>query len=364
MGIYDQYNYLGKNNITATSSDFTNMVGEDGVKEVVKKVFLGGNVRDVTEFITQRRLINSYSAMIDLYLKELGAKIETTQNYTRYVAEDLMESKSDAKKLDLWLLGLTQKGLDNIVRTQENIIDYQCSFAESMDNAVKNLKSEYGELKGTIEINDRKLDLSWNVISYMLMAMGAQTLSIRGSEKSMNGKMFEKLVLGSILSVMEFTFLAEPPTKIDKNKKYFWLSNMDENERETDATVIYNGIAVSIDIGFIGKGNPEITLDKVTRFNAYKQIGGIPHDMSTIIIVDTVGKNSDLFHKAERVNGHVLQMKNRDWTIEFSKMLCKIMHIKHELSDMDLGDLDSYFESKLESIDISMFIKKDIHKKR
>lgn len=356
MGIYNKYNNLGKNNIKATSSDFTNMVGEEGVRDVVKKVFLGGNVRDITEFITQRRLINSYSAMIDLYLKEIGSKAEKTEDYASYVANDLTESKGDAKILDLWLLGLTKKGLDNIVRTQENIVDYQYSFTESMDDAIESLENEYGPLKGTIEINGRKMDLNWSVISFMLMTMGAQTLSIRGSAKSMNGKMFEKLILGSLLSVMGFTFLPKPPSKIDKFKKSFWLSNMDENEREIDATVAYNGIAVSIDIGFIGKGNPEITLDKVTRFNAYKQIGGISHDMSTIIIVDTVGENSDLFNKADRVNGHVLQMKNRDWTIEFSRTLCKIMDISHELSAMKLSDLDSYFERKLKDIDMSKFI--------
>lgn len=357
MGIYDKYNNLGKNNIKATSSDFTNMVGEEGVRDIVKKVFLGGNVRDITEFITQRRLINSYSAMLDLYLKEIGDKTETTEDYARYVANDLIKSKGDAKMLDLWLLGLTKKGLDNIVRTQENIVDYQYSFTESMDDAVEDLENEYGALKGTIEVNGRKMDLNWNVMSFMLMAMGAQTLSIRGSAKSMNGKMFEKLVLGSILSVMGFTFLPEPPSRIDKSQKYFWLSNMDENERETDATVVYNGIAVSIDIGFIGRGNPEITLDKVTRFNAYKQIGGIPHDMSTIIIVDTVGENSDLFNKADRVNGHVLQMKNKNWTIDFSRTLCGIMNISHELNGMKISDLDSYFEDKLKAIDISRFIR-------
>ncbi len=50
MSVYDEYNEIGRNNIKATSSDFINMVGEEGVKDIVKKVFLGDNVRDVTEF--------------------------------------------------------------------------------------------------------------------------------------------------------------------------------------------------------------------------------------------------------------------------------------------------------------------------
>lgn len=356
MRIFDEYNNLGKNNIKATRSDFTNMVGEEGVRDIIKKVFRGGNVRDITEFITQRRLINSYSAMLDLYLKTMNEYTESTEEFASYVANDLKKSKGDAKMLDLWLLGLTKKGLDNIVRTEKNIVDYQYSFSNSMNDAVESLKNTYGELKGTIEMNGRCLDLNWNVFSLMLMAMGAQTLSIRGSAKSMNGKMFEKLVLGSLLSVMGFSYLPSPPSKLDKSKKLFWLSNMDENERETDATVVYNGKAISIDIGFIGKGNPEITLDKVTRFNAYKQICGLPHDMTTIIIVDTVGENSDLFNKAKRVNGHVLQMKNKDWTIEFSKTLCMIMETKHELSQMEVDDLEAYFDIELEKINMQRFV--------
>lgn len=357
MSIFNNYNTLGKNNIKATSTDFTNMVGKEGVKDIVRKVFLGGNVRDITEFITQRRLLNSYSAMLDLYMKDNNIHTNSIEDYSKYIAEDLIHSKGDARLLDLWLLGLTKKGLDNIVRTEKNINDYQHSFSKSMHDIVKELENTYGELSGTITLNERQLRLDWNIFSLMLMAAGAQTLSIRGSSKSMNGKMFEKLVLGTLLTTLGFTFLSAPPKLLDKSKKLFWLSNMDENERETDATVTYNGNAVSIDIGFIGKGNPEVTLDKVTRFNAYKQIGGLDHNMTTIIIVDTVGENSDLFHKAERVNGHVFQMKKRSWTIEFAKTLCGIMGLHHELAEKEENDLEQYYKAALSEIDIQKFIR-------
>lgn len=66
--LFEYYNQLGRDNIKATSSDFTKAVGEEGIKDIIRKVFMGGNVRDVTEFITQRRLLNSYFAMLDLYM--------------------------------------------------------------------------------------------------------------------------------------------------------------------------------------------------------------------------------------------------------------------------------------------------------
>lgn len=356
MGIYDEYNDIGKNNIKATSSDFTNMVGEDGIRDIVCKVLLGGNVRDITEFITQRRLVNSYFAMLDLYMKHISVYADSTQDYADYVAKDLVTSKGDAQMIDLWLLGLTKKGLDNIVRTQENIVDYQYLFTASMNDAIKDLENTYGELSGTIEIAGNRLDLNWNNLSLMFMSMGAQTLSIRGSAKSMNGKMFEKLVLGTLLTLIGFTYLSEPPKSIDKTKKYFWLSNMDENERETDATLIYNGKAISIDIGFIGRGNPEITLDKVTRFGAYKHIGGISHDMATIIIVDTVGENSDLLNKAKRVDGYVFQMKKDDWTIQFAKTVSEIMGIDIELAKKDVDEIKEYFDKELRKIEMKEFV--------
>ena len=142
MSVYDEYNEIGRNNIKATSSDFINMVGEEGVKDIVKKVFLGDNVRDVTEFITQRRLINSYSAMLELYLKTFNLHNDSIKEFIEFIAKDLQKTKGDAKLLDLWLLGLTKKGLDNIVRTEENIVDYQFSFESSVNDTVEDLKKQ------------------------------------------------------------------------------------------------------------------------------------------------------------------------------------------------------------------------------
>lgn len=52
MSVYDEYNEIGRNNIKATSSDFINMVGEEGVKDIVKKFFL------VTMFVMLQNLLH------------------------------------------------------------------------------------------------------------------------------------------------------------------------------------------------------------------------------------------------------------------------------------------------------------------
>lgn len=82
----------------------------------------------------------------------------------------------------------------------------------------------------------------------------------------------------------------------------------------------------------------------------------MPHDMTTMIIVDTVADNSDLFQKAKRVNGYVFQMKDSDWTIQFAGVLCRIMGISHELTKKNAGSLEEYFRRKLGGIEIQNFI--------
>lgn len=354
--IYEEFDNLGKNNIKSTANDLTLMVGEEGLKDLICKVFMGGNVRDTTEFLTQRRLFYSYAAMLNLFSNCLADSITSASDYTNTILADFSKAKGDAKILDLWLLGLTKKGLDNIVRGSDNLPSYIESFSQSFGETVADMEEKYGAFSGIITIGDVTVDVDWNFILLLSLAMGSQTLSIRGSQKSMNGKLFEKLVLGTLLSIMGFNFCIEPPTSIKKEEKYFWLSNMDENERETDATLVYNGIAISIDIGFIGKGNPEISLDKVTRFNRYKQIAGLGHKMKTIIIVDTVAKGSDLINKAKRVDGIVLQMSQNDWVIDFAEAICGIFNIDHELRKLTTDDLNKYLKETIQPIKIDRFI--------
>lgn len=353
--IFNSYSEYGKENMKGTKKAFTDRVGEDGIKDIVKDVLTGKNIRDYTEFHTQKRLANSYAALLKLFMECVGRHTATIEDYADYVMQDYVVTKNgDKRKLDLWLLGLTKKGLDNI--TRDSLADYQAAFSDSMNDIVKDLEKNYGPVTGTIEMNGEKMDLNWRVLALMLMATGAQTLTIRGSEKFTNGKLFEKLILGSLLSIVGFRYCKNPPDKINEEEKVFWLSHMDENERETDATAAYQGKAVNIDIGFIGKGNPEVTLDKVSRFQRQKEIGGIPHEMRTIIIVDTVAAGSDLMNKAEQVQGHVFQMKDLNWTIEFAKVLCDIMETEHELTEKTAEELEEYFEEKLKETAITQFI--------
>jgi len=86
---------------------------------------------------------------------------------------------------------------------------------------------------------------------------------------------------------------------IDFNK-VFWLSERKE-KRESDATALIRaGQGVRFDIGFIGRGNPEISLDKVSRFEREIELGRQKHYMATIILVDRIGERSRIVELAEK----------------------------------------------------------------
>ena len=124
------------------------------------------------------------------------------------------------------------------------------------------------------------MESSWSLLLRMFVAVGAQTLSIRGSEKFMYGKLFEKFILGSLLTILDFNHTVAGTSGV----MIFWLSDA-ADKRESDATALLRpGTGVRFDIGFIGKGNPEISLDKVSRFGAVMETGEVKHEMSTIIL--------------------------------------------------------------------------------
>ena len=168
-------------------------------------------------------------------------------------------------------------------------------------------------------------------MTYLLNTIGAQTLAIRGSEKSAYGKLFEKLVLGALLCLLGFKYVTPPPEEF---KGVFWLSSR-EQKRESDATLLYDkGKGVRFDIGFIGRGNPEISLDKVTRFEREISFGRSSHFyMATIILVDRIGKNSRIEQLAQVIGGNIVQMSASYWPQQVARVLHEALGFEHELVD-------------------------------
>jgi hypothetical protein len=190
-------------------------------------------------------------------------------------------------------------------------------------------------------------------MTYLLNTVGAQTLAIRGSEKSAYGKLFEKLVLGSLLYILGFKHISPPPQEYER---VFWLASRNE-KRESDATLLYKvGQGVRFDIGFIGRGNPEISLDKVTRFEREISLGRSKFFMATIILVDRIGANSRIERLAEEVQGTIIQMSAGYWPKQVARVLNNTLGFKHDLLRIPDDQIELYLAKAMQQVPLEEFI--------
>ena len=166
----------------------------------------------------------------------------------------------------------------------------------------------------------------------------------------MYGKLFEKLVMGSLLTVLGFEKIDRRNTS--RQRRVFWLSSRG-TKRESDATLLYEpGVGVRFDIGFIGSGNTEISLDKVSRFEREMEHGRSAHYMTTIVLVDRIGERSRIVEMAKRIDGHIVQMSMTHWTREVARILGEEIQFKHPIAEMDDLESLSYIRSSMKNVDL------------
>ena len=326
-------------------------LGIEVIQETIASVLCGYNIRSFTERLTRRRLTLSNCAMVKTFVDAVSSIDSFETNLTSILKKELQTATKSERKLFLsWIAGLTKKTYVNVTRGDtDNLEVYLDTFKESIEKAAKVCKDEFGDISGQIKINNSVCMIDWLLISYLASAIGSQTLSIRGSEKSLYGKMFEPLILSTLLKLLGFEQIAARDTS--KSENVFWLS--DTNKRECDATLLYKlGQGVFFDIGFICSGNPEITLDKVTRFESHLEKGTRSYEMSTIIIVDRIGERSSIIDLAKEVNGHIIQMSMSHWTKELAVVLNKLFGYENQILKLKAADLESYIRDNVKRIQL------------
>jgi len=354
--IFSQIPPIGKQLSSYSGAEIIDRLGTDIIKSVVTSILSGGNVRALTESLTRRRLNLSNAAMLVLYLECLKNNDKFSIDLHRIVADELKNEKLDKESRTFlnWLVGLTGKGIQNVLRSDvESFHEYLSNLDESLKKSVIESEAVFGSLQTIFtDKNNNNYRLGWRELSQIFTAVGAQTLTIRGSEKSMYGKYFEKLVLGSLLTILGFSLRND---KTEKREKIFWLSER-QDKRESDATVIYKpGIGARFDIGFIGPGNSEISLDKVSRFEREIEFGSQKHFMSTIILVDRIGAKSRITNMAKRIDGTIIQMSMTYWVKEVAAILHKRMGFSHDLLNLNGEDSIEYIKTHMENIDLKHF---------
>ncbi|HMY73067.1 MAG TPA: CfrBI family restriction endonuclease, partial [Blastocatellia bacterium] len=270
--------------LSAGGLELVRQIGLDVVRGVVLDVMTGKNLRDSTEVLTRRRIAALNLATVNLFLQGATRSADFVEQLPHLATEILTRPRlTKAEKwLAQWALGLTDKGVQNILRdSSESLGQYRDRYIETCREVIELHEQDGNELSGELKLTSGvKAEINWLLLTYLLNTIGAQTLAIRGSEKSAYGKLFEKLILGSLLHILGFEQVTSPPSKTNR---VFWLSSRDER-RESDATLLYEaGKGVRFDIGFIGRGNPEISLDKVTRFEREISLGRSRWYLATLI---------------------------------------------------------------------------------
>lgn len=348
---------VGRRLTKFTGKELIDRVGNDVINEVVTSILCGGNVRALTEGLTQRRILISNASLFLTYLK--GSKLFSNfeNNLNSIVLKELLENrlKTEDKVFLQWFIGLTGKSIQNVLRSNPDVVEKHLKkFDAKLKTASKELTKEFGDISTNIVIDKTNYLLKWPSLLQIFYAIGTQTLALRGSEKSMYGKMFEKLILGSVLSI--FGFKQIDPTKSNKSKMVFWLSQR-ENKRESDATILVKpGIGARFDLGFIGPGNSEISLDKVSRFEKEMNHGRQLHYMSTIILVDRIGEGSRIVEMAQEINGTIIQMSMTYWVQEVAQVLSEKLEFKHPILKMSSDESIDYIEKAMGKIDLKTFM--------
>jgi len=354
--ITDLMPQAGKDVIAYTGKEVISKVGADLIKNIVASILCGENVRDLTEDLTKRRVAIINGALLTLFIKGCHSIDDFIEKMPDLVGDQLkLKNPKVDKDILLWLIGLTGKGVQNIMRSRsEGFEQYIKKFKTTTKHLTAECQKSYGDLKGNLTLDNTTANVDWNVVMSLLSVIGTETLAIRGAEKSMYGKLFERLVLGSCLSILGFKQIDSK--QIKECSKVFWLSSRG-SKRESDATALFEaGKGVRFDIGFIGPGNTEISLDKVSRFEREMVFGRQKHFMATFIIVDRIGPRSRIVELAKRIDGTIIQMSMAFWLKVLAGKLGDVLGFRHALQNMAPKDIEPYIKESMAKIKIEKFL--------
>ncbi len=235
---------------------------------------------------------------------------------------------------------------------------YVSDFEAAVAYAASRCQADIGKVQMTLGFaangQARQVELGWEDIIRLTIAIGSQTLTIRGSEKSLYGKLFEKLILGSFLTMLGFRRVK--PSTNTATSGVFWLSDSSA-DRESDATLLLQpGKLARFDIGFIGVGNSEISKDKLSRYEREREVAGSRHNSVTFIVVDRLPATSKTQQAAERIGAEIIQMSMQFWPRELAQRLGKRLGIQHELQTMPDSQIASYLRAQLATIPMQDFL--------
>ncbi len=372
MIIDEYFPEKGKLVVTANGKEFIERLGVEIARQVILAVLRGENIRTQTEPLTRRRVGIATGAMIYLFVKG-WAEVDGFTEKLSSLALEQMDNTSQSKKEIFWpaqwLIGLTGKSIQNVLRSNPELRkSYIQDFENAVEEAAQRCQEDFGDISISLgfmvdgELKKNINTLNWKDLTRLSTAIGATTLTIRGSEKSTYGKLFERLIMGSVLTILGFEHVENAQSA--KLEKVFWLSDSSDL-RECDATIrLRPGKLARFDIGFIGKGNPEIMKDKLTRYSSEIEQSGRANFSQTFIIVDKMPDTSKTANSALKSGSEIIQMSMQYWALDLAKRLKTRLGYSAEILSIPEEQLSDYLEKKLKPVPILDFLNSAIIKTR
>jgi len=303
--------------------------------------------------------------MVALFARGWREYDDFSERVSQLAIEQLNTKRGSSREFQWpaqWLIGLTGKSFQNVLRNDPQARQqYVNDFEAAVRDAARRCETDYGRLEMSLgfaqDENGVQKTLGWEDITRLTTAIGSATLTIRGSEKSAYGKLFERLVLGSVLSILGFKYIRTPSDH--QLAKVFWLSDS-VDQRECDATVrLHPGKLARFDIGFIGSGNPEIMKDKLSRYARETEQYGIAHTSRTFIIVDRMSDTGKTREIAEQAGSEIVQMSMQFWPKELASRMAVRLGYESEILSISESDMHDFLETKLRTIPLLDFLNAD-----
>lgn len=364
MIIDDLFPEKGKLVLTANGKEFIERLGVETARQVILAVLRGENIRTQTEPLTRRRVAIATGAMVYLFVQGWAEVDNFTENLSVFALEQMdntSQSEKDTFWPAQWLIGLTGKSIQNVLRSNPELRQsYIQDFENAVEEAARRCEEDFGEISMSLgyvvdgELRQSINALNWKDLTRLTTAIGATTLTIRGSEKSTYGKLFERLIMGSVLTILGFEHVEN--SQSPKREKVFWLSDSSD-VRECDATIrLRPGKLARFDIGFIGKGNPEIMKDKLTRYANEIEQNGKANFSQTFIIVDKMPDTTKTTEAAKKSGSEIIQMSMQFWALELAKRIKARLGYSAEILSVPEDELSDYIEQKLQPVPILNFL--------
>lgn len=347
--------------LTGTGVQFVERLGQEAIRHAILSVMLGHNIRSQTEPLSRRRIAQVSGALVSMFARGYFSQKGFEAKLSELAVSQLRSVRGNDNAriwLAQWLIGLTGKAWQNVLRSNpEELEQYLVDFEAAIEESARKCADELGDYRMTLSFIENganaSVDLDWKGITRLTTAIGSQTLTIRGSDKSLYGKIFERLILGSVLTILGFR-------RVEKNTGRgageFWLSDSSDI-RESDATLrVSDGRFARFDIGFIGPGNSEISKDKLSRYAREFELANGTNTSVTFIVVDRLPRTGKTERAAKDIAAEIVQMSLNHWPRDLARRLGERLGVKHELQDVKDGEMGEYLRTRLAKVPVIDFV--------